>query len=107
NTMPVLHTNTPTSNISLHDALPNSDPSAFFDSLGMGIKCRRWHAQILLFVLPVHFLDKFLPKRIKEFGTVHLPVSQLQISLIKIDRKSTRLNSSHVKISLAVFCFIK
>ena len=50
----------------------------------MGIKCRRWHAQSLLFILLVHSPYKFLPKRIKEFSTVHLPVSQLQLGLIEI-----------------------
>src|SRR5690606_40753746 len=34
-----------------------------------------------------------------EFGTPHVGVQQ--------DRKSTRLNSSHVKISYAVFCLKK
>src|SRR5690606_39708734 len=34
----------------------------------------------------------------------HLPVALARRAEIGIDRKSTRLNSSHVKISYAVFC---
>src|SRR5690554_6909532 len=37
---------------------------------------------------------------------VHLPKSLLQF-VYKLDRKSTRLNSSHVRISYAVFCLKK
>src|SRR5436305_5617774 len=33
--------------------------------------------------------------------------SQLQVALGRKDRKSTRLNSSHVRISYAVFCLKK
>src|SRR5690554_7308425 len=35
---------------------------------------------------------------------VDLPVAELVAQLEQIDRKSTRLNSSHVRISYAVFC---
>src|SRR5436309_12438786 len=34
-------------------------------------------------------------------------VSRVQPEMMEIDRKSTRLNSSHVKISYAVFCLKK
>src|SRR5690606_40896423 len=34
----------------------------------------------------------------------HFGSNDIDIILAKIDRKSTRLNSSHVKISYAVFC---
>src|SRR5207302_10234491 len=37
---------------------------------------------------------------------VHVP-QQLRYSGLESDRKSTRLNSSHVKISYAVFCLKK
>src|SRR5690606_42106715 len=39
-----------------------------------------------------------------------LPSNAVKVELIRcgaVDRKSTRLNSSHVKISYAVFCFKK
>src|SRR5690606_40716816 len=42
-------------------------------------------------------------------GTITAPhgVEILELTQRVTDRKSTRLNSSHVKISYAVFCFIK
>src|ERR1035437_3532139 len=41
----------------------------------------------------------------RSFSTVKVPGEvQLQIGLKGIDRKSTRLNSSHANISYAVFC---
>src|SRR5690554_7657905 len=48
-------------------------------------------------------------------GTTTLPINDiyqsfeagLQKSLVDVDRKSTRLNSSHVRISYAVFCLKK
>src|SRR5690606_40558850 len=43
-------------------------------------------------------LSKFGPLGVREFEVFDLPF---------IDRKSTRLNSSHVKISYAVFCLKK
>src|SRR5690606_42096488 len=44
------------------------------------------------------------PKLLKR---VNLKASQLSITDAALDRKSTRLNSSHVKISYAVFCLKK
>src|SRR5690606_41477310 len=38
------------------------------------------------------------------FGSIQVPADGLPIVLMAEDRKSTRLNSSHVKISYAVFC---
>src|SRR5690606_39821144 len=38
---------------------------------------------------------------------VDLNVQQVNLHSIQLDRKSTRLNSSHVKISYAVFCLKK
>src|SRR5690554_7065064 len=46
--------------------------------------------------------DYFL---LKEFRRKHLPVYISNET--KLDRKSTRLNSSHVRISYAVFCLKK
>src|SRR5690606_17563539 len=34
---------------------------------------------------------------------IHYKIKQIEVFLSKLDRKSTRLNSSHVKISYAVF----
>src|SRR5436309_6979178 len=43
--------------------------------------------------------------KIRHHGDFHL--GQMLIAKDDIDRKSTRLNSSHVKISYAVFCLKK
>src|SRR5690554_7520976 len=40
-------------------------------------------------------------------GSGHLPGQPTNIALSLKDRKSTRLNSSHVRISYAVFCLKK
>src|SRR5690606_40763227 len=45
--------------------------------------------------------------RAGRWGTPLLPRRSLQPFTAKLDRKSTRLNSSHVKISYAVFCLKK
>src|SRR5207302_2060490 len=63
-----------------------------------------------------------VPDKVKKYGSLTLTyASQLHIAVVEIerdtfiprildydqDRKSTRLNSSHVKISYAVFCLKK
>src|SRR5690606_41980232 len=40
-------------------------------------------------------------------GIVYVGEQQMGSTVRKVDRKSTRLNSSHVKISYAVFCLKK
>src|SRR3989442_10433397 len=45
---------------------------------------------------------RLLERDAKQVGGVHQPAD-----LFRIDRKSTRLNSSHVRISYAVFCLKK
>src|SRR5207302_3616039 len=42
-------------------------------------------------------------RRLHELRLTHLPLEER----LRADRKSTRLNSSHVKISYAVFCLKK
>src|SRR5690554_979374 len=41
------------------------------------------------------------------FTLLQLKVIQEVVTLVVLDRKSTRLNSSHVRISYAVFCLKK
>src|SRR5699024_12048232 len=59
------------------------------------------------------FIDVYTPPaQILIFGAGHdaVPVARYSMSLgfhTTVDRKSTRLNSSHVSISYAVFCLIK
>src|SRR5690606_42122519 len=73
--------------LSLHDALPISQFLRFFVFIGT-----------VRFGFKVTCIQKFfisLYFRKTNWGI---------ISLFRVDRKSTRLNSSHVKISYAVFC---
>src|SRR5690349_22035848 len=46
-------------------------------------------------------------KRMKSVGSVNIPQEAFIEPTDFIDRKSTRLNSSHVEISYAVFCLKK
>src|SRR3712207_8504660 len=43
----------------------------------------------------------------KEAFALHVPVTTSQLLVMYVDRKSTRLNSSHANISYAVFCLKK
>src|SRR5690606_39583971 len=46
-----------------------------------------------------------VPARVFPMSDADIPYAELQVtSNFSLDRKSTRLNSSHVKISYAVFC---
>src|SRR5690606_41839354 len=79
--------------LSLHDALP-----IYFLNAGQGANARRDGYSVLSFPgnlgnTPVEMMETLAPIRV------------LQRSIR--DRKSTRLNSSHVKISYAVFCLKK
>src|SRR3712207_7851659 len=53
--------------------------------------------------------DGGLPYRGRVDGAAHLPATRRRgrRGLIRLDRKSTRLNSSHANISYAVFCLKK
>src|SRR5699024_12450677 len=70
--------------LSLHDALPISTPSA-----------------------PVIAAVDGSESSIAALRTAAEYAATLQAELLIIDRKSTRLNSSHVSISYAVFCLKK
>src|SRR5690606_39405533 len=99
-----LCTDTPTSEIytlSLHDALPICDSVAVYAvsrQCGQG-KCARQRPTVLVwgFIL-------IIKRSLKQSRKI---VATLPDTVEKIDRKSTRLNSSHVKISYAVFCLKK
>src|SRR5690606_41930553 len=93
--------------LSLHDALPISIAIAF----------------VYLTTSAIAFLTLGLDKRRARRGEWRVPESTLhalellggwpgsffgqRVHRHKTDRKSTRLNSSHVKISYAVFCLKK
>src|SRR5690606_41235991 len=89
------------STLSLHDALPifASELLAVKDSLEMGLDAAadatdRTDALIEGTAMTLKLLGQVFEK----FGIVEVNPQ---------DRKSTRLNSSHVKISYAVFCLKK
>src|SRR5690606_41932927 len=96
-----LFTKTPTTEIyslSLHDALPIYDVLRRQDRAGAEIPPERVLTELLLQVsLPQ---DVAVPIETGE-------IAALEIDEDMLDRKSTRLNSSHVKISYAVFCLKK
>src|SRR2546426_5514115 len=77
--------------LSLHDALPISLHTA--DLLPVEVPWRGTpHSPAMLFETPERQL---------------IPFSPFDSSLGSLDRKSTRLNSSHLVISYAVFCLKK
>src|SRR5205814_8493856 len=47
------------------------------------------------------------PARRRELATLHVPKHLPEVVALERDRKSTRLNSSHLGISYAVFCLKK
>src|SRR5699024_12699171 len=77
--------------LSLHDALP-----IFHDLTRRSTQPQRWFRHI--FYLSIHDLTR-------RSTVPH--VKSILIWNLSIDRKSTRLNSSHVSISYAVFCLKK
>src|SRR5699024_12755258 len=102
---PSSHTPSPSepSSLSLHDALPISRPlskrtGAFAVSKLSGR--RRW-GRGLSFARA-----RRRPKQ-KQGTATRLPKTQKPAWQRVLDRKSTRLNSSHVSISYAVFCLNK
>src|SRR5699024_12694708 len=76
------------STLSLHDALPIS---GYSESIARDID------------IEVQNFINYCYDRAKSILTEHKD----KLELIKLDRKSTRLNSSHVSISYAVFCLKK
>src|SRR3712207_6851914 len=77
--------------LSLHDALPISLSESVLHVIHIPLGANVQNAMHLQWI---HILQN-----------THLTTSMLDIGLqIVIDRKSTRLNSSHANISYAVFC---
>src|SRR5436853_2263479 len=56
-----------------------------------------------------HFIQDFLTFTVLETGELrmHYELGDANAALSEVDRKSTRLNSSHLGISYAVFCLKK
>src|SRR5690606_30437463 len=81
-----------------------------FDLLPISQKNDEYNRVVFLGTLSILFtilVIVFIEKRIDFFTTFHFMWIFPLILLISKDRKSTRLNSSHVKISYAVFCLKK
>src|SRR5262245_65386575 len=90
---------TDVSALSLHDALPIY-AYTLVENLQSGEKYR-WYIRIDLNTIRIKNVDALSTKK-------HLAVFSLEVSpRFKLDRKSTRLNSSHLGISYAVFCLKK
>src|SRR5690606_40991695 len=87
--------------LSLHDALPISYPWPLSRDLRLA---SRWDSQNVSWWHRVPGLSR--SSWPKTFPPTLLNVRQ-RPPLHRSDRKSTRLNSSHVKISYAVFCLKK
>src|SRR2546422_1756694 len=80
--------------LSLHDALPISLSRAMIASDAIGARA-----------VLVHAIDEDAVTFYRKFGFEPSPLDPKQLMLL--DRKSTRLNSSHGYISYAVFCLKK
>src|SRR5690606_41192634 len=69
-----------------------------------------WFIRILMYPLVIILGVAIVKKDYKAalysviFSGIGIPVAIYLYLIQKVDRKSTRLNSSHVKISYAVFC---
>src|SRR5699024_12300936 len=92
---------TVTATLSLHDALPIfvSDPQDHMDVCTLepdthGLPGTLIDLDETIVVMP-------------DIRPLVQPIAQLLEALVDLDRKSTRLNSSHVSISYAVFCLKK
>src|SRR5690606_40272885 len=90
--------------LSLHDALPISEwlETLRASTLQTGLQAAIWHEGELVAEVAVGPADE--PAGIPLRTTHRLRIASHSKM---IDRKSTRLNSSHVKISYAVFCLKK
>src|SRR5947207_5139836 len=86
--------------LSLHDALPISGRRPARQRAARARPRAARHAQPALACLPARLCG---PDRIPRRG----PGQLLELARPHVDRKSTRLNSSHTVISYAVFCLKK
>src|SRR5699024_12363581 len=83
---------TATYSLSLHDALP-----IYGVTTDTRLACKRRDGQPVGSLLQVRVCGQ----------TLHQPFQSIAQLAVGVDRKSTRLNSSHVSISYAVFCLKK
>src|SRR5690242_21423228 len=91
--------------LSLHDALPILDNTGFFDifaSRPLGLPISAWVMIILAVVFSILLNRTPFGRWLYATGS-----NERAAQLSGVDRKSTRLNSSHMSISYAVFCLKK
>src|SRR5690606_40092966 len=102
--------------LSLHDALPISIPTLVYITSCQLAKCWQQIPTCHRFIRLTSWLDtwSFYDKWNSNTAFIQRPFSTSKGGIphrffknIGVDRKSTRLNSSHVKISYAVFCLKK
>src|SRR5699024_11959542 len=93
----------PTSPLSLHDALPISVTHSAPSRPGGGRVLFRRSYCLDAVLLDAGGRHAFVQPQLKSLGLQCQALTGSQL----IDRKSTRLNSSHVSISYAVFCLKK
>src|SRR5690606_41454568 len=92
--------------LSLHDALPISLFVHSNNRISSLDSCEE--IEKVAFRLPVHHSNTKSSSCIgSTFSALTYPLPFLEKKSCCLDRKSTRLNSSHVKISYAVFCLKK
>src|SRR5690625_6040450 len=99
--LPIAPLTTLTYTLSLHDALPISL------AISERTEMDRWIISRLNTTVKLtdEYLEEYEPTRAAR--EIEHFVEELSNWYILIDRKSTRLNSSHVAISYAVFCLKK
>src|SRR5690606_40258405 len=92
--------------LSLHDALPISGTSRSASTIigGMTQRLTRRAAAEFSFFLAIPMMFGATLLKLKDHFDDGHTLTMTEINQLIIDRKSTRLNSSHVKISYAVFC---
>src|SRR5690606_41606573 len=95
------------STLSLHDALPISRRSGML--MPTQACCRSPRRQVMAEEAEIHYevRDRIARIVFNRPDKLNAITRSMQVELRRVvaeDRKSTRLNSSHVKISYAVFC---
>src|SRR5690606_40513002 len=91
--------------ISLHDALPISAHAVVSGEAEVPYDLTQLRA---VNATLDHIRKKYVePERVDPRQMFLGALDMIQLTVPQVDRKSTRLNSSHVKISYAVFCLKK
>src|SRR5690606_41820079 len=91
-----------------HPDLPSFPTRRSSDLIMNAVVALYVYSQLPEFVLRfVIYLLSHSMYRVQSHGLQHIPAEGAAVLVANQDRKSTRLNSSHVKISYAVFCLKK